>query len=133
MNLTTSVDSFDKLNCFPGVVYEHANAKRHFPQTEDVRSCCWFWQRGFHPADILEFQEKLITRKRAYAAHGERGLINSKPCPKNPKLRTPLPIEEKILYLRRNYHFGQVRISWYLARYHDIKISSGGVYKVLKP
>jgi transposase-like protein len=70
--------------------------------------------------------------KRAYAAHGEKGLINSKPCPENPKLRTPLPIEEKILYLRRNCHFGQVRISWYLARYHDIKISSGGVYKVLK-
>ncbi len=70
--------------------------------------------------------------KRAYAARGEKGLINSKPCPENPKLRTPLPIEEKILYLRRNYHFGQVRISWYLARYHDIKISSGGVYSVLK-
>ena len=70
--------------------------------------------------------------KRAYAAHGEKGLINSKPSPENPKLRTPLPIEEKILYLRRNCHFGQVRISWYLARYHDIKISSGGVYNVLK-
>ena len=52
--------------------------------------------------------------------------------PENPKLRTPPWIEEKILYLRRNYHFGQVRISWYLARYHDIKISSGGVYSVLK-
>lgn len=70
--------------------------------------------------------------KRAYVARGERGLINSKPCPANPKLRTAPSIEEKILYLRRNYHFGQVRISWYLARYHDIKISSGGVYSVLK-
>ncbi|SFH32105.1 hypothetical protein SAMN05216299_106143 [Nitrosospira sp. Nsp14] len=30
------------------------------------------------------------------------------------------------------YHFGQVRISWYLARYHDIRISAGGVYKVSK-
>ena len=65
-------------------------------------------------------------------ARGEIGLINSKPCPENPKLRTAPSIEEKILYLRRNYHFGQVRISWYLARYHDIKISSGGVYSVLK-
>lgn len=70
--------------------------------------------------------------KRAYVARGEIGLINSKPCPENPKLRTAPSIEEKILYLRRNYHFGQVRISWYLARYHDIKISSGGVYSVLK-
>ena len=27
--------------------------------------------------------------KRAYVARGERGLINSKPCPENLKLRTP--------------------------------------------
>ena len=77
-------------------------------------------------------RETYYQWKRAYAAHGERGLINSKPCPENPKLRTSAFIEEKIIYLRRNYHFGQVRISWYLARYHDIRISAGGVYKVLK-
>jgi hypothetical protein len=41
-------------------------------------------------------------------------------------------INRSILYLRRAYHSGQVRISWYLARYHGIKISSGGVYNVLK-
>ena len=41
-------------------------------------------------------------------------------------------MEEKIIYLRHNYHFGQVRISWNLARYHDIKIFAGRVYKVLK-
>lgn len=64
--------------------------------------------------------------KRAYAAHGAKGLINSKPCPENPKLCTPAPIEEKILYLRRTDHFGQVRISGYLTRYHGIKISGGG-------
>jgi transposase-like protein len=45
--------------------------------------------------------------KRAYAARGEKGLINSKPCPENPTSYVPPPlIEEKILYLRRNYHFG---------------------------
>lgn len=77
-------------------------------------------------------RETYYQWKRAYLAHGEQGLINSKPCPENPKLRTPPFIEEKILYLRRTYHFGQVRISWYLARYHDIKISAGGVYNVLK-
>jgi transposase InsO family protein len=77
-------------------------------------------------------RETYYQWKRAYLAHGEQGLINSKPCPENPKLRTAPPIEEKIIYLRRNYHFGQVRISWYLARYHDIKISAGAVYKVLK-
>jgi len=70
--------------------------------------------------------------KRALAEHGENGLIDSKPCPQNPKLRTPAEIEEKILYLRCTYHLGQARISWYLERYHNIKISSGGVYGVLK-
>jgi len=70
--------------------------------------------------------------RRAYAEHEERGLINSKPCPENPKLRTPSHIEEKILYLRQHYHFGAARISWYLARYHGMTISISGVYQVLK-
>jgi transposase len=70
--------------------------------------------------------------KRAYEKSGEKALINSKPCPENPKLRTPPEIEEKILYLRRNYHLGPMRICWYLERYHDIQISTGGVYGVLK-
>lgn len=69
-------------------------------------------------------RETYYQWKRAFLVHGEQGLSNSKPCPENPKLRTPAPIEEKIIYSRRTYHFGQVRISWYLARYHDIKISA---------
>ena len=70
--------------------------------------------------------------KKAYSEKGETGLINSKPCPENPTLRTPPEIEEKILYLRKTYHLGQMRISWYMERYHGIKISSGGLYHVLK-
>jgi hypothetical protein len=60
-------------------------------------------------------------------------LINSKPCPENPKLRTPERIEELILHLRETYHLGQLRIKWYLRRYHDISISQGAVYNVMKP
>ncbi len=52
--------------------------------------------------------------KRTYAEKGESGLINSKPCPENPKLRVPAPIAEKILYLRQIYHLGAMRISWFL-------------------
>ncbi|MGZ8144258.1 MAG: helix-turn-helix domain-containing protein, partial [Methylosarcina sp.] len=59
--------------------------------------------------------------KKAYATLGEQGLINSKPCPENPKRRTLKAIEEKILYLRTTYHFGPLKISWYLERFHDIK------------
>ena len=41
-------------------------------------------------------------------------------------------VEELIIYLRTNYHLGQLRISWYLKRYHDISVSQSGVYSVLK-
>ena len=75
-------------------------------------------------------RETYCQWKRAFAAHGEKGLINSKPCPENPKLRTPLTIEEKILYLRRTYHFGQVRISWYLARYHGKDLFRRGIQRI---
>ena len=73
-------------------------------------------------------RESFYKWKRAYERSGERALINSKPCPENLTLRTPTHIEEKILYLRRTYHLGQLRIKWYLERYHKIKISSGAVY-----
>jgi hypothetical protein len=38
----------------------------------------------------------------------------------------------KIVYLRRNYRFGPHKISMYLKRYHDIQISSSGVWRILK-
>ena len=63
---------------------------------------------------------------------GEAGLVNKKPIPKNPKNRTPSEIVEKVLHLRQTYHLGPIRIVWYLARYHDIKISDAGVYRILK-
>jgi transposase len=77
-------------------------------------------------------RETYYKWKRAYEKEGETGLINSKPCPQNPKLRIPASIEEKIIYLRKNYYLGQQRISWYLKRYHDIEVSPSGVWQVLK-
>ena len=44
--------------------------------------------------------------KKNYKSKGEIGLVNSKPCPQNLKLRTPAVIEDKIIYLRQHYHFG---------------------------
>jgi len=77
-------------------------------------------------------RETFYQWKRAYLQKGEKGLINSKPCPENPTLRVPADIEEKIIYLRTTYHLGPQRISWYLMRYHHMKVSSSGVYSVLK-
>ena len=38
---------------------------------------------------------------------------------------------EKVLYLRRKYHLGPMRIVWYLERYHDIRISDATVSRIL--
>jgi len=52
-------------------------------------------------------RETFYTWKRRYESLGERGLINNKPCPQNLVRRVKREIEEKILYLRTTYHFGQ--------------------------
>ena len=67
--------------------------------------------------------------KKAYKARGELGLVNSKPCPENPKLHIPKDIEQKILYVRREFGLGQLRIKWYLERHYDITVSSNGITK----
>ena len=36
-----------------------------------------------------------------------------------------------MLYLRSKYHLGSIRIVWYLARFHGIKISDAGVTRIL--
>ena len=77
-------------------------------------------------------RETFYDWKRRYAAKGDAGLVNSKPCPENPKLRFPKEIEQKILYLRKNYHFGPERIAWSMQRYFGMKVSAVGVYRVLK-
>ena len=68
---------------------------------------------------------------KRYRHHGEAGLINKKPCPENPKLRTPKHIEEKVIYLRKKYHFGPERIYMYLKRFHDIQTTESSVYRIL--
>jgi len=96
---------------------------QHAQQTKNVSITCRYFGVS---------QDSFYRWKKDDQSNGEQGLINSKPCPQNPNLRTPKDIEDKILYLRKNYHLGQLRIAWYLDRYHQIKISQGGVYGVLK-
>ena len=84
-------------------------------QIKNVSKACRYFGIG---------RQSFYEWKKAYAKKGEAGLINSKPCPKNPALRTPPEIEENILHLRRTYHLGPTRIAWNLERYHGLKISS---------
>lgn len=51
--------------------------------------------------------------------------------PHNHPNKTPAEVAEKVLHLRREYHLGPMRIVWYLARYHRIRISDAGVYRIL--
>jgi len=39
---------------------------------------------------------------------------------------------EKIIWLRKHYHFGPAKIAMYLARYHDVTISTSGAWRILK-
>jgi transposase len=108
---------------------DHSDIRRklkilaHSKESKNVSKICRYF--GFS-------RETFYKWKRDYQTKGKSALINSKPCPENPKLRIPAEVEEKILYLRKNYHLGQLRIVWYLKRYHDIKVSAAGVYMVLK-
>jgi len=45
---------------------------------------------------------------------------------------TPAEVVGKIIYLRQNYHFGPAKIAMYLQRYHDVKVSHSGVWRILK-
>lgn len=43
-----------------------------------------------------------------------------------------VPVIEKIVHLRQNYHSGPDKIRMYMQRYHDIEISKSGVWRILK-
>lgn len=97
----------------------------HAKKTGNISKTCRFFGLS---------RQSFYVRKRAYDKFGEQGLAPKKHGVSSEKspLRTPPEIEEKIIYIRRHYHLGQLRISWYLKRYHGIEISAGGVRGVLK-
>jgi transposase len=96
---------------------------RHAEKTGHVARTCRYFGVG---------RSSVYRWKAAYKQRGEAGLINEKPIPKNPANQTPPEIVEKVLYLRSKYHLGSIRIVWYLARYHGIKISDAGVTRILR-
>ena len=69
---------------------------------------------------------------RRYETDGVAGLRDRSRRPLNSPRATELEVVGKILYLRQNYHFGPQKIAMYLARYHDIEISTSGVWRILK-
>jgi transposase InsO family protein len=84
------------------------------------------------PAGILGSAGPVFIDGVMHTKSMARLALNAKSIPKKSANQTPAEIVEKVLYLRRKYHLGPIRIVWYLARYHDIRISDAGVYRILK-
>jgi transposase InsO family protein len=96
---------------------------KHAEATRQVAKTCRYFGVG---------RSSFYRWRAAYRKYGDAGLMNRPPIPKHHANRTPIEIEDKVLYLRSNYHLGPMRIVWYLARYHDIRISDATVSRILK-
>lgn len=70
--------------------------------------------------------------QRRYEAEGLEGLKDRSSAPHHMPTATEAEVVEKILWLRRQYHFGPAKIVMYLQRYHDVVISTSGVWRILK-
>ena len=68
---------------------------------------------------------RLVVRKwiRRYQKSKEKGLEDLSRRPKRCPLRTPLPIEEKVIRMRREKGYGRRRIAWFLLKEDKIEIS----------
>lgn len=114
-----------------GDVHEHKQTRdsvqiAHPSPRRGTRPCC-------QNLSILWDRRSTFYRwRQAYAERGETGLINASPIPKWHGNRTAPEREEKVLYLRRKYHLGPMRIAWYLERYHGINVSDATVSRILR-
>ena len=57
---------------------------------------------------------------RRYEADGLEGLKDRSQRPHHSPRATQAEVVEKIVWLRKHYHFGPAKIAMYLARYHDV-------------
>jgi transposase len=69
---------------------------------------------------------------RRFQEHGAEGLKDRSKMPLTSARATHSEVVGRILYLRQNYHFGPNKIRMYLKRYHDIEISSSGIWRIAK-
>ena len=69
--------------------------------------------------------------RKAFEREGPKGLIRKKPVAKSHPRQLSPEIVEKVVHLRKTYHFGPQRIAWYLARYHGAEASCSTIYRTL--
>ncbi|WP_405496155.1 helix-turn-helix domain-containing protein [Streptomyces sp. NBC_00096] len=70
--------------------------------------------------------------QRRYQDEGLEGLRDRSSKPRHCPHATEADVVNKIVYLRKHYHFGPMKIKMYLKRYHDIDIACSAVYRILK-
>jgi transposase len=73
------------------------NVLEYVRERGNVAKACWYFGIS---------RQCYYNWLHAYEHRGEAGLIDSRPCSENHKLRTPKPVETKIIHLRTTYHFG---------------------------
>ena len=96
---------------------------QHAEKIGDVSKTCRYFGIG---------RASFYRWRHAYADRGEAGLANARSVPHNHPNKTSPEVVGKVIHLRRKYHLGPIRIVWYLERYHGIKISDAGVYRILR-
>jgi hypothetical protein len=67
-----------------------------------------------------------------YEEAGIEGLRPRSPRPDTSPNATIGEVIAKITHLSKTYHFGPAKISMYLKRYHDLEMSTSGVWRLLK-
>jgi transposase InsO family protein len=72
------------------------------------------------------------TWLRRYEELGLEGLRPRSRRPRTSPNATGGEVVGRIVYLRRNYHFGPRKIAMYLKRYHDVEVSPSGVWRILR-
>ncbi|MFC2087795.1 helix-turn-helix domain-containing protein, partial [Bacteroidota bacterium] len=70
--------------------------------------------------------------KKKYDREGKKGLEKKKPIPRSHPKQLSQDAINKIFELRKTYHLGPARITWYLERYYNIKTSESTVTRTLK-
>src|ERR1051325_1044424 len=108
---------------------------------EHTRLVAWRWRLLCQAADGDNVARTCrhfgISRKSFYKwkrrldEHGQAGLGDRARIPHTLPRATPAAVVSKILYLRRQYHFGAGRIAAYRKRFHQIAIAISSVHRIL--
>ena len=91
--------------------------------TGSVAKTCRYY--GISRACFYKWRER-------YEEFGAEGLRDRSKRPHFSPKATKQEVIGKIVYLRQHYHFGPQRVAMYLKRYHDITISTSGVWRILR-